>query len=202
MQIIEFFPFELSKPKLRLLVFLSSLIFIGILLGAVLMHSLDRENANNFVPLFFSGIPSATGEFLDCFSTFLLNMLIFQSIAFLLGLTVFGAVAVSALTISKGVTVGIGVSYFLLADGLSGLGKSALLYVPISTASLILFVIFATYVLSFSERLRKVSFSSDETNLNFFEYLKTFFGFLCMAVVISAIGGGFASVCSLFLSLL
>lgn len=188
--------------RLNLFLPLSLLAILGVLIGSVLMLVTNLFQRDSLLPLFFSEIPSPDKGFPIYFSTFLLNMLIFLTLAFLSGLTVFGIVAVSMLALLKGITVGLGVSYFLLTYGIVGLGKSALLYAPVAAASLILFLLFEVRALVFSESLRKTGFSSDKENLSFYKYFKSYLCFLCPAVIISALGGGFAFLCSSVLSLL
>lgn len=185
------------SQKSKVFVLLSLFLFLGVLAGAFLAAAPKLFQGSSLLPLFFSGIPSSGSGFLTCFSTLLLNLLIFLTLSFLLGVTAFGAFAIPVLGFLKGVTVGLGVSSFLWMEGLSGLGKSALIYTPAAAASLILFLLFEVRALIFSERLRRAVFSSGGESLNFHEYWKDYLRFLCLAVAVSVLGGGFA-----FLSLL
>lgn len=185
------------SQKSKVFLLLSFFLFLGVLAGSFLAAVPKLFDGSSLLPLFFSGIPSPGSGLLTCFSTLLLNLLIFLTLSFLLGVTAFGAFAIPFLGFLKGVTVGLGVSSFLWTDGLSGLGKSALIYTPAAAASLVLFLLFEVRALLFSERLRKAGFSSGGESLSFHEYWKDYLRFLCLAVAVSALGGSFA-----FLSLL
>lgn len=207
---------ELSKPKLprfkntafgdrdsrssKIFPLLSFFLFAGVLAGAFLAAVPELFRGDSFLPLFFSGIPLPDSGFLTCFSTLLLNLLIFLTLSFLLGLTAFGAFAIPLLGFLKGATVGLGVSSFLWVDGLPGLGRSAFIYTPAAAASLVLFVFFEARALVFSERLRKAGFSSGGESLNFHDYWADYLRFLCLAVAVSFLGGSFAFLSSLVLS--
>lgn len=181
--------------------FLSFLSFAGVLGGAFLAAGSQVFFRTHVLFLFFSGIPLPEAGFFSCFSTLLLNLLIFLTVSFFFGLTAFGAFAVPVLTLLKGAAIGIGVSSFLWADGLSGWGRSAFTYMPAAAVSLFLFLLFEVRALVLSEGLRKTSFSSGREKLDFFSYWKDYLCFLCLAVGVSFVGGGLAFLSSLFLSL-
>ncbi len=178
------------------LLFLLFLLFCGVLTGAFLPLFWELFQNRELLPLFFSGIPQGGAGFSASFSTFLLNLLIFLIASFLLGITAFGAFAIPLLVLLKGMSVGLGVCSFLWMDGLWGLGRSALSYTPAAAASLLLLLLFSLRALAFSDRLRQVSFSPCEGNLNFREYCKDFLLFLCLAVAVSLLGGGLSTLSS------
>lgn len=187
----------LRRRKTLFLLFL--FLSVGVLAGAVLAVMPGLLSDRSVFPLFFSGIPSPKSGFISCFSTFLLNLLVFLTIVFLLGMTVFGIYGIPLLVLGKGITVSLGVFSFLWVDGLAGWEKSALLYAPAAAASLILFLLFGVRAFVFSDCLRKISFSSDEGCLDFHLYWKDYLCFLCFSVAVSIGGGALVSFCSLFL---
>ncbi len=166
---------------------LSFLLFLGILSGALLSSWCVLENVQT-VPLLFSGIPAPDSGFLACFTTFLLNLLIFLTVAFLLGLTAFGILAVPALLLLRGVTVGLGAFSFFSGDFLPGLGRSAIIYAPGTAASLLLVLLFSLRALVFSNRLRKVGFSSSEGSLDFHSYWRDYLHFVSFSVIAAFMG--------------
>ena len=115
-------------------------------------------------------------RFLSCFSTLLLNALIGLLPLFLLGLTAFGIFAVPAFLFFRGVTVGLGVSFFLWRDELWGLLHSALIYTPAAAASGVLLLLFAVRSLVFSRYLAKAGFSAHGASLDFKLYLSSTIG--------------------------
>ena len=117
---------------------------------------------------------------------------------FLLGVTAFGVFAVPLFLFFRGVTVGIGVSYFLWRDELWGMLRSALIYTPAAAAIGGLLLMFAVRSLVFSECLAKVSFSSREGNLDLKLYFHDLLLFLSFAVGISSLGCVPALVYSVF----
>lgn len=179
-----------------LLLFL--LLLLGLGGGSWLALFFDLFQDREVLPLFFSGIPGEGAGFLSCFTTFLLNLLIFLTLSFLLGVTAFGVFAIPLLMLFRGIMVGLGAFSFLWTDGLSGLGRSALSYTPAAAASLLLFLLFSLRALVFSDRLRQVSFTSCEGNLDFHEYWKDYLRFLCFAVAVSLFGGGLSALGSVF----
>jgi len=183
----------------KVFLLLALLLFSGVLAGAFLAAVPELSHGGSLLPLFFSGIPSPDSGILTCFSTLLLNLLIFLTLSFLLGITAFGVFAIPLLIFIKGATVGLGVSSFLWMDGLSGLGKSALIYTPAAAASLILLLLFGVRTLVFSERFRKAGFSPVGESLDFHAYWKDYLCFLCLAVAISFLGSLLAFLSSLFL---
>lgn len=189
---------ERCARRRGMLLLLFLLLLSGLLTGALLTAFLDPFAGRDPLPLFFSGIPQPQAGFFACFSTLLLNLLIFLTLSFLLGVTAFGSFAVPLLVLFKGVTAGLGVSAFLWTDGLSGWGKSAFSYTPAAAASLLLFLLFSLRALVFSDRLRRVSFSSCEEDLDFHDYWKDFLRFLCLAVAVSIPGGALAVLSSVF----
>lgn len=180
---------------------LLSLAALGVLLGSVLAVNLNTATTEAFHPLLFSAIPQSSSFFI-CFSAFLLNLLIFLIVSLLLGLTVFGAVAIPVLSVLKGVALGIDLSYFLITDGPLGLLKSALIYIPATAISLIIFVLFEVQSLGFSENLRKAGFSSAENTVTPADIARVCLRYVCLAVAASAIGGAVSSFGLSFLSLL
>ena len=150
------------------------------------------------LPLQFSGMPINGSGFVSCFSTLLLNALTGLIPLFLLGITAFGVFAVPLFLFFRGVTVGIGVSYFLWRDELWGMLRSALIYTPAAAAIGGLLLMFAVRSLVFSECLAKVSFSSREGNLDLKLYFHDLLLFLSFAVGISSLGCVPALVYSVF----
>ena len=123
--------FSGSKALLLLLCAL----LLGVAVGAALAVFFPLFQGRWVMPLQFSGIPVAGSGFISCFSTLLLNVLIGLVPLFLLGVTAFGVFAVPLFLFFRGITVGIGVSYFLWRDELLGLARSALLYTPAAAAA-------------------------------------------------------------------
>ncbi len=187
---------SLRKKALWLL---SLLLLLGVLAGSLLAVWLNLDRGNSLLPLFFSGIPTPEAGFLSCFSTLLLNLLIFLTLSFLLGVTAFGDLAIPLLAAAKGITVGLGASSFLWVDGLKGLGRSALIYTPAAAASLLLFLLFGVRALVFSDRLRKAGFSPAGESLDFRDYWKDYLRFLCLSVIVSLLGAALAALGSVFL---
>lgn len=175
------------------------LLAAGVLAGSLLAAWTGCFEGRELLPLFFSGIPGADAGFLSCFSTFLLNLLIFLTALFLLGVTAFGGAAVPALAFFKGAAVGLGASSFLWTDGLRGLGKSAFIYLPAASASLLLFLLFSLRALVFSEALRKNSFSAGGESLDFGDYWRDYLRFLCASAAASLLGGALSALTAVFL---
>lgn len=108
-----------SGPKALLLLLCALL--LGVAVGAALAVFFPLFQGRWVMPLQFSGIPVAGSGFISCFTTLLLNVLIGLVPLFLLGVTAFGVFAVPLFLFFRGITVGIGVSYFLWRDELLGL---------------------------------------------------------------------------------
>lgn len=168
-----------------------------LLLGALVLGTAAGTAFGVFLPLFqgrgvlplrFSGISFMESGFLSCFSTLLLNALIGLLPLFLLGLTAFGIFAVPAFLFFRGVTVGLGVSFFLWRDELWGLLHSALIYTPAAAASGVLLLLFAVRSLVFSRYLAKAGFSAHGASLDFKLYLHDLLVFLSCAVGVSLAG--------------
>ena len=140
------------------------------------------------LPLQFSGMPVNGSGFVSCFSTLLLNALTGLIPLFLLGITAFGVFAVPLFLVFRGMTVGIGISYFLWRDELWGLLHSALIYTPAAAAAGGLLLLFAVRSFQFSNGLAKVSFSSQEGSLDLKLYFHDLLLFLSFAVGISLLG--------------
>ncbi len=174
-----------------LLVLPSFCFFVGLLTGSLFTFLPDLIQEEALFPLPFSGIPSLSSGFFSCFSTLLINQLIFLTPSFFLGITAFGIFAFPPLAFLKGMTVGLGVSSFFFSDGPSGLWKSALIYAPAAALSVFLFLLFGIRVQSLSNQLRKAFFSSCFDSLSFWEYWKDFLRFLCLAVASSLLGSAF-----------
>ena len=182
----ELFWGRFSNRKAFLLLF--SMLFLGVAAGAA---------CGVFFPLFqdrwvlllqFSGIPVSDAGIFSCFSTLLLNVLIGLIPLFLLGVTAFGVFAVPLFLFFRGMTVGIGVSFFLWKDELTGWVQSALIYTPAAAAAGVVLLLFAVRSLVFSEHLAKVSFSSQEGSLDLKLYFHDLLLFLSFAVGSSVIG--------------
>lgn len=168
-----------------------------LLLGALVLGTAAGTAFGVFLPLFqgrgvlplrFSGISFMESGFLSCFSTLLLNALIGLLPLFLLGLTAFGIFAVPAFLFFRGVTVGLGVSFFLWRDELWGLLHSALIYTPAAAASGVLLLLFAVRSLVFSRYLAKAGFSAHGASLDFKLYMHDLLVFLSCAVGVSLAG--------------
>ena len=168
---------------------LLTLLLCGAAAGAAAGGTFAFFHSGQVLPLFFSGIPDPQAGFFPCFSTLLLNMLIGLILLFLLGMTAFGVAAVPAFIFLKGVTVGLGVLSFFTVDGLSGLGRAACTYTPVTALASLLLLLFATRTMVFSKRLAKAGFSPQEESLNFRRYLMDFFLFLSFAVMAALVGG-------------
>lgn len=202
------FPFRLHSPAFgewpklrgRTLYLSFFLLAAGILAGSCVSGFSGLLAESSFLPLFFSGIPVSEAGFISCFSTFLLNLIIFLTLSFFLGVTAFGFLAFPLLTFFRGITVGLGVSSFLWMDGPSGLGRCMLIYAPGTAASLLLFVLFGAQALAFSDRFRRAGFSSSEESLDFRQYLKDYLRFLCLSVVVSLLGAVPAALGAVFFS--
>lgn len=167
---------------------LLTLMLCGAAAGAAAGMRFDLFRTGQLFPLFFSGIPIPESGFFPCFSTLLLNMLIGLIVLFLLGMTAFGVAAVPAFIFLKGVTVGLGTFSFFMVDGLSGLGRAACTYTPVTAAASLLLLLFATRTMIFSRRLARVSFTPQEETLNFHRYLADFLVFLSLAVAVALLG--------------
>lgn len=185
-----------SNRKAFLLLF--STLLLGVTAGAACGVFIPLFQNRWVLPLQFSGIPVADSGVFSHFSTLLLNALIGLIPLFLLGVTAFGVFAVPLFLFFRGVTVGIGVSYFLWRDELWGMLRSALIYTPAAAAIGGLLLMFAVRSLVFSECLAKVSFSSREGNLDLKLYFHDLLLFLSFAVGISSLGCVPALVYSVF----
>lgn len=117
---------------------------------------------------------------------------------FLLGITAFGVFAVPLFLVFRGITVGIGVSYFLWKDELFGLLQCALIYTPAAAATGVLLLLFAVRSFQFSGHLAKASFSSQQGGLDLKLYFYDFLLFCSFSVGISLLGSLLASVYFLF----
>lgn len=179
---------SITGSSQRTLFLFAACMILGVLAGSMASSYLHLFENEAVLSLFFSGIPVPENGFFFCFTTFLFNMLISFLVLFLLGVTAFGAVAVPFFLFVKGITVGISSFSFLNADGLSGLFRSALLYMPVMAAASLLTLFFAVRAMYFSRRLAKLGFSSCEGNLDFSLYFKTFLQFLCLAIVAAFLG--------------
>ena len=141
------------------------------------------------LPLRFSGISFMESGFLSCFSTLLSQCADFGLLPlFLLGLPHLAFFAVPAFLFFRGVTVGLGVSFFLWKDELWGLLHSALIYTPAAAASGVLLLLFAVRSLVFSRYLAKAGFSAHGASLDFKLYLHDLLVFLSCAVGVSLAG--------------
>lgn len=178
---------------------LLSVLLTGVAVGAAWGVFVPLFQDRWVLPLQFSGIPVSGSGFFSCFSTLLLNVLIGLIPLFLLGVTAFGVFAVPLFLFFRGVTVGMGVSFFLWEDELSGLVRCALIYTPAAAAAGALLLLFAVRSLVFSEHLAKVSFSSQEGSLDLKLYFHDLLFFLSFAAGISLIGCLPATVYSVFL---
>lgn len=185
----------LEKRKLFLL-FLFSLSGLVSSVGFCLWSS--QVSDRQVVPLLFSGVPVPASGFFTCFSTILLNSFLFLTAAFLLGLTAFGAFTVPVLLLLKGVFVGVAVSSALWVDGLSGLGKYAILYTPSAAATLLLLLLFGKQSMDFSKQLRKNGLSSGREGISFRCYGAEYIGALCVSVLISLFGAALTALCAVF----
>lgn len=186
-----------SNRKAFLLLF--SMLLLGVAAGAACGVFLPLFQDRWVLPLQFSGIPVSDSGIFSCFSTLLLNVLIGLIPLFLLGVTAFGVFAVPLFLFFRGMTVGIGVSFFLWKDELWGLLQSALIYTPAAALTGVLLLLFAVRSLVFSEHLAKVSFSTQEGSLDLKLYFHDLLFFLSFAVGISLIGCFPAVVYSVFL---
>lgn len=183
------FPFLRRFSQKAVFCPLLALLLCGAAAGAAAGIRFDFFQSGQVLPLFFSGIPDPRTGFFPCFSTLLLNMLTGLILLFLLGMTAFGVAAVPAFIFLKGVTVGLGVLSFFIVDGLSGLGRAACTYTPVTALASLLLLLFATRTMVFSRRLARAGFSPQEESLNFRRYLTDFFLFLFFAVMTALIGG-------------
>ena len=187
-----------SNRGVFILLFL--LLICGVFVGSAVTVGFGLFEGRSVFPLFFSGIPSPETGFLSCFTTLLLNVLICLIVLFLLGVTAFGVLAVPVFVFLKGITVGIGALSFFFSEGLlSGLGQSALYYIPATAAASLLILFFGVRSLVFSDRLAKVSFSAHEGSLDFNDYFKDFLLFLTLAVAASLAGSLPAALYAVFL---
>lgn len=175
------------------------MLLLGVGTGAVCGIFFPLFQDRWVLPLQFSGIPVIDSGIFSCFSTLLLNVLIGLIPLFLLGVTAFGVFAVPAFLFFRGMTIGIGVVFFLWEDELWGLLISALIYTPAAAAGSVLLVLFAVRSLVFSKHLAKVSFSAQEGSLDLKLYFHDLLFFLSFAVGISLIGCLPAVVYSVFL---
>ena len=176
-----------SGPK-SLLLLLCALL-LGVAVGAALAVFFPLFQGRWVMPLQFSGIPVAGSGFISCFTTLLLNVLIGLVPLFLLGVTAFGVFAVPLFLFFRGITVGIGVSYFLWRDELLGLARSALLYTPAAAAAGVLLLLFAVRSLHFSKHLAKAGFSPEgEGSLDLKLYFHDLLLFLSFSVAVSLAG--------------
>lgn len=171
-------------------VFLPLCIFLicGVFIGSAAVSAFNLFQGQATLPLLFSGIPLINAGFFSGFSTVLLNTLISLIILFLLGVTAFGAIGVPAFIFCKGVAIGIGVLSFLVDGDWQQFVGCVLSYTPVATASSMLFLLFATRALIFSNSLAKAGFSSQQESLNFQFYFRDFLSFLCLAVTLSLVG--------------
>lgn len=176
--------FWARKPFFLLL----CLLLLGVAVGAAMAAFFPLFQDRRLFPLRFSGIPVAGSGFFSCFTTLLLNVLICLIPLFLLGITAFGVFAVPLFLFFRGITVGIGVFYFLWRDELWGIFLSALIYTPAAAAAGGLLLLFAVRSFHFSNGLAKVSFSSQEGSLDLKLYFHDLLLFLSFAVGISLLG--------------
>lgn len=167
---------------------LLALLLCGAVAGTAIGIGFGFFQAGQYLPLFFSGIPVPETGFAPCFSTLLLNMLIGLLALFLLGMSAFGVVAVPVFVFLKGVTIGLGGLSFFVLDGLSGLGRAACTYTPVTAAASLLLLLFATRSLVFSRCLARTGFSRQEGGLEFLPYLRDLFLFLSFAVAVALAG--------------
>lgn len=164
------------------------LLLLGVAAGAALAVFFPLFQDRWVLPLRFSGIPAEGSGIVSCFTTLLLNVLIGLIPLFLLGVTAFGVFAVPLFLFFRGMTVGIGVSYFLWGDELPGLLQSALIYTPAAAGAGVLLLLFAVRSLVFSRRLAKVSFSPGEGSVDLGLYFHDLLLFLSFSVGVSAVG--------------
>lgn len=160
---------------------------IGLLLGAVLSENFLLFDEAEVSPVIFSGIPSPSAGFLSCFSTLLLNSLLFLLPVFLLGLTVFGSFIIPVIVLFKGCAVAIGMVSFLRQDGLYGWGMSSWVYALPTAFLVFLILLLASCAFRFSNRLVKAGFSSQDGVLDFSSYFKDLLWCLCSSVAVSLI---------------
>ena len=185
-----------SNRKAFLLLF--STLLLGVTAGAACGVFIPLFQNRWVLPLQFSGIPVADSGVFSCFSTLLLNALIGLIPLFLLGVTAFGVFAVPLFLVFRGMTVGIGISYFLWRDELFGLFQSALIYTPAAAATGVLLLLFAVRSFQFSSHMAKASFSSQQGGLDLKLYFYDLLLFCSFSVGISLLGSLLASVYFLF----
>ena len=170
----------------------------GIFMGSILAARLPELRSQRIVPLLFSGVIFSGSGFIACFSTFLLNALVFLTLMFLFGSAAFGVIAIPLLLFAKGVTVGLAVSSYLWDPVAGGLAKAMVLYCPAAALSFLILLIFGTQSLVFSNRLRRAAFSSSGEASDFPAFARSYVRFLCFAVVSALICAGIAAISPVF----
>ena len=174
---------------------LGGVLIAGVLSGSVAAVLLEVFESQAVFPLFFSGIPQTEMGFLPCFSSILLNLLIGLIILFLLGVTAFGTFGVPVFLFCKGVSLAVGAISFLVKDDLYGLWRCTLSYTPAAAAGCFLLLLFAVRALLFSKGFTRAGLSPSQESMDFHFYFKDFMSFLCLAVIISAVGAFLALLC-------
>ncbi len=173
-------------------------IVLGIFAGSFLAARVDMCEKKMYIPMFFSGVPALHSHFFAVFSTLLLNSFTALLALFLAGITAFGTVAVPVLVFFKGFAVGVAAVSFLYKEA-NGFWQSAFTYMPVMAAASTLLIVFAVYALSFSKAFAKTFFSAEPVAVpDFAVYLKTFFLFLSLLVLVNFMGSFFTLLYSTF----
>lgn len=179
-------------------IFLSIFLLAGFFIGVFFACKADIGLDNSFFPLKFSGIPIIGTGFFASFSSFLLNAIIGLICLFLAGLTAFGVLAVPAIILFKGFSIGIASVLFLVSTP-NGIVQSAFTYMPAMALFSIMFLFFAVRSFSFSKSFSGAVFSNENVKApDFTAYLRDFFLFLFFSVIISASGSIFTIIYPLF----
>lgn len=168
-------------------IFLLVLMLAGVPCGAGLSIWLKLMD-NEAVPLLVSGIPVLENGLLWCLSTFLVHSLIYYIVLFLLGLTMFGFIAIALTVFLKGFFSGIAVSYYLAQDSLSGLAEAAICYAPFLAISGFFLIICAVISMRFSVKLARYEGRKVLSGFALKDYLAQTSTFMVLAVLSSLMG--------------
>lgn len=173
-----------SPPKQRQIVYMTVLLLIGVAAGAAAAVYYDIFSGKNIFPTLFSGIPELSRGFPSCFSTYLMNFLLFLIPIYMFGLSAFGSAFISAILLIKGIAAGVGAISFFNTGDFSTIAQCAMIYTPALAVTSFLTVAFALRAKTFSKKINDAVHSkSSSQQISFRNYFQELLLFLFVAVI-------------------
>lgn len=182
---------------------LALLLCSGVAAGSAACTELGLFRDFPVAPLLFSGVPNPEAGFFSCFSTLLLNAALTLLVLFFLGFSALGALLIPGFLVFKGVTLGVGVFFYLGAlpegeNSFLGWACCALCYIPAAAALCLFFLFFAVCAVAFSSCLARAGFSTEDVRRDLKRYGRDLLLFLTLSVAASLLGGLAAAAYAVF----